>query len=92
MKSQKRCLDVHEFNGNFQGKSAFFRMTSVIGHVLSIDFPPQFQSWEKTDPAALFGAPTVKNEANPKVGLPESLRTGAESNNSFPNIIPLGAS
>lgn len=42
-------------------------MTSVIGHVLSIDFPPAYQSWEKTDPASLFTAPTIKSEANPKV-------------------------
>ena len=39
------------------------------GHVLSIDFPPAYQSWENTDPATLFEAPTVKNEANPKVRL-----------------------
>lgn len=44
-----------------------FKMTSVIGHVLSIDFPPAYQSWEHTDPATLFDAPTLKNEANPKV-------------------------
>ena len=44
-------------------------MTSVIGHVLSIDFPPAFQSWETTDPATLFAAPTLKSEANPKVLL-----------------------
>lgn len=42
-------------------------MTSVIGHVLSIDFPPKFQNWETTDPASLFDAPTIKTEATPKV-------------------------
>jgi DNA topoisomerase III len=42
-------------------------MTSVIGHVFSIDFLPQFQSWENTDPKDLFYAGTKKSEANPKV-------------------------
>lgn len=42
-------------------------MTSVIGHVLSIDFPAKFQNWDTTDPSTLFDAPTLKNESNPKV-------------------------
>ena len=67
MHSVRKSLEVHEFDGTFLGQPAHFRMTSVIGHVLSIDFPPAFQSWETTDPATLFAAPTLKSEANPKV-------------------------
>lgn len=39
MSSRHSNLDVHEWHGSFQGRPAVFRMTSVIGHVLSIDFP-----------------------------------------------------
>jgi DNA topoisomerase III len=60
-------MDVHEFNGRFLGQPTEFIMTSVIGHVFSLDFLPQFQSWENTDPKALFFAGTKKSEANPKV-------------------------
>ena len=67
--SHRRSLDVHEFQGQFQGQEAQFLMTSVIGHVFSIDFLPQFQSWENTDPKDLFHAGTKKSEANPKVRL-----------------------
>lgn len=35
--------------------------------VRSIDFPPEFQRWDTTDPASLFSAPVIKSEANPKV-------------------------
>ncbi|CAI5990796.1 unnamed protein product, partial [Closterium sp. NIES-65] len=66
MASRRSWLDVHEFNGDFRGGPARFRVTSVIGHVLSIDFPPSYQSWDATDPASLFTAPTVKTESNPK--------------------------
>ena len=66
--SRRSFLDVHEWNGLFRGQSAHFKMTSVIGHVLSIDFPAKFQNWEATDPASLFDAPTIRSEANPKVG------------------------
>lgn len=67
MHSRRGQLDVHEFEGRFQGRPAHFKMTSVIGHVLSIDFLPQFQNWETTHPASLFDAGTKKSEANPKV-------------------------
>jgi hypothetical protein len=66
MQSSRKSLEVHEYEGTFQGRPAHFKMTSVIGHVLSIDFPPAFQSWETTDPATLFAAPTIQSEANPK--------------------------
>ena len=69
VESYRRSLDVHEFEGTFQGSHVLFRMTSVIGHVFSIDFLPQFQSWERTDPQDLFFAGTRKSEANPKVSL-----------------------
>lgn len=32
-------LDVHAWDSSFRGRPAHFKMTSVIGHVLSIDFP-----------------------------------------------------
>jgi hypothetical protein len=35
------------------------RVTSVAGHVFSIDFAPQYQSWE-IDPVLLFNAPIVR--------------------------------
>ena len=72
MSSFRKSLEVHEFDGHFLGQAAHFKMTAVIGHVLSIDFPHAYQSWETTDPASLFSAPTVKNEANPKVSIHSS--------------------
>lgn len=70
MHSRRSALEVHDYDGNFLGRAAHFRMTSVIGHVLSIDFPAKFQNWDTTDPSTLFDAPTLKNESNPKV-LPD---------------------
>lgn len=39
MSSRHTNLDVHTFDATFRGRPAQFKMTSVIGHVLSIDFP-----------------------------------------------------
>ena len=32
-------LPVHEFPGSFRGRECIFRVTSVTGHVYSMDFP-----------------------------------------------------
>ena len=36
------------------------RVTSVVGHVFSLDFGKEYQSWDSVDPAELFNAPVVK--------------------------------
>ena len=69
MASRRAALDVHEFEGRFRGAPAFFKMTSVIGHVFSIDFPPAYNNWDKVDPGQLYDAKTLKGESNPKVGF-----------------------
>ncbi|KAL4458501.1 hypothetical protein ABPG75_013366 [Micractinium tetrahymenae] len=78
MSSRHTNLDVHEWNGTFRGRPARFKMTSVIGHVLSIDFPAEYQSWDKVDPATLFDAPTIKTEANPKARVCRHLQEEAK--------------
>lgn len=66
MHSRKGTTEVHEFEGMFNGFRAYFKVTSVIGHVFSVDFPAKYQDWAATDPADLFQAPIHKAEANPK--------------------------
>ncbi len=47
MYSRRAALDVHEWEGRFRGQAARFKMTSVIGHVYSIDFTAAFNNWDK---------------------------------------------
>ena len=66
--SHKRCnrrkstcpaCDVYEFTGLFphagggRGKEAHFKMTSVCGHVMSLDFPAQYNKWDQVDPVSV---------------------------------------
>lgn len=48
-------------------------MTSVCGHVMSLDFPGKFNNWDRIDPAELFKCPTEKKEATPKLKMPDFL-------------------
>lgn len=73
MSSRRAALDVHEFEGRFRGAPAFFKMTSVIGHVYSTDFPPAYNNWDKVDPGQLYDAKTVKGESNPKAHVVDHL-------------------
>ncbi|PIK48568.1 hypothetical protein BSL78_14556 [Apostichopus japonicus] len=69
------ACSIHEYNGTFQGEPVKFKMTSVCGHVMGLDFLPKYNSWDKVDPSELFGAPTAKKEANPNLKMPHFLTT-----------------
>lgn len=61
---------VHEFRGSFlRDNSALFKFTSVCGHVTAVDFPNNFNNWDKVNPNDLFDAPIIKKEATPKLHL-----------------------
>nr|XP_014337517.1 PREDICTED: DNA topoisomerase 3-beta-1 [Bos mutus] len=66
---------VHEYSGAFAGQPARFKMTSVCGHVMTLDFLGKYNKWDKVDPAELFSqAPTEKKEANPKLNMVKFLQ------------------
>lgn len=77
MTTRRGSTDVHQFEGKFRGSLAEYKVTSVIGHVFSIDFPPKYQNWELTDPMDLFDAPTIKSESNPKAHIRRHLHQEA---------------
>ena len=59
-KSLSNACDVYEFDGQLplsDGRGGYsrmipahFKMTSVCGHVMSLDFLPAYNNWEKTNP------------------------------------------
>ncbi|KAL0366648.1 UNVERIFIED_CONTAM: DNA topoisomerase 3-beta [Sesamum radiatum] len=67
MSTRRGSTEVHEFDGMFLGFPVHYKVTSVIGHVFSVDFPARFQDWNSTNPLDLFDAPIVKSESTPKV-------------------------
>lgn len=51
------ACDVYEFVGSFPaggGGTAKFKMTSVCGHVMGLDFLSKYNSWDKVDPVCGF--------------------------------------
>lgn len=65
---------MHEWNGTFQNATAHFKMTSVCGHVMGVDFIGKYNNWDRVDPAELFTCPIEKKEAMPKLKMPQFLK------------------
>jgi DNA topoisomerase III len=72
------ACSVHEWTGTFQNQSVRFKFTSVCGHINGLDFVGKFNSWDRCDPSELFGAPTEKKEATPKLKMPAFLSSEAK--------------
>lgn len=57
-KSACHACDVYEFEGSFPpgdkrgGSAANFKMTSVCGHVMTLDFLPKYNKWDQVDPVS----------------------------------------
>ncbi|XP_023245675.1 DNA topoisomerase 3-beta-1 isoform X2 [Copidosoma floridanum] len=72
-KGSNGSCSVHEWMGQFRGENVNFKMTSVCGHVMSLDFIGKYNNWDKVDPVKLFTCPTEKKEAVPKLKIPNFL-------------------
>lgn len=67
------ACSVHEWTGTFMNAPAKFKMTSVCGHVLGVDFISKYNNWDRVDPVELFSCPIEKKEAMPKLKMPAFL-------------------
>lgn len=59
-----KYLPIYTFTDNIFGKRAYFKVTSVAGHVYQRDFTTDKRNWDDIDPYDLFDSNTVKIEAN----------------------------
>eukprot|EP00111_Clytia_hemisphaerica_P004440 TCONS_00012693-protein len=65
---------IHEFQGSFKGENVFFKMTSVCGHVMALNFSGAFNNWDTCDPIELFQAKTIKKESMPNLNICRHLQ------------------
>ncbi|VDD75726.1 unnamed protein product [Mesocestoides corti] len=77
------ACSVHEWNGQFRGTPVRFKMTSVCGHVMTLDFISRFNNWDAVDPVELFTAKIEKKEANPKLDMVHFLQKEARGVSSL---------
>lgn len=46
------ACSVHEWSGQFKNETVNFKMTSVCGHVMSLDFIGKYNNWDRVDPVS----------------------------------------
>lgn len=53
-KTMCSACDVYEWTGHFPALrgAARFKMTSVCGHVMGLDFPAKYNRWDQVDPVS----------------------------------------
>lgn len=56
------ACSVHEWNGTFHNQSVRFKMTSVCGHVMSLDFPGKYNNWDRVDPVSKMLLPVAMTD------------------------------
>ena len=70
----------YEFNFNFGppwGDSSVV-MTSVIGHLNDLEFPPRYKSWRSCDPGSLFDAPVESTVDKDKKAIADNIAQQAK--------------
>uniref|UniRef100_T1I8T1 DNA topoisomerase n=1 Tax=Rhodnius prolixus TaxID=13249 RepID=T1I8T1_RHOPR len=72
-KGSNGTCTVHEWAGHFDHSNVTFKMTSVCGHVMTLDFIGKYNNWDRVDPVELFSCTTEKKEASPKLKMPQFL-------------------
>lgn len=85
--------DLDSFNGknkycrnyvfpyNFHGQASTMVVTSVLGHLKELDFPPEYGDWQTVPVHELFQAPVVSVIPQPMLDVAENLRAEARRAN-----------
>lgn len=70
---------IYEFDCNIRGQPSSISMTSVSGHLMTLDFVPTYRNWRSCSPEQLFEAPVTKicpeNFINIKRTLEREIRS-----------------
>lgn len=68
----------YDFSFNFrQWGDCDVTMTSVLGHLTGLDFPPEYRSWKSCNPSVLFEAPTIETIDSDKKSIADNIRDQA---------------
>ncbi len=70
---------IHKYTGDVAGRTMNVMITSVLGHLMEIDFTPAHRSWGSCAPGDLFEAPICKSVRSDQSDLERQLKGLAKS-------------
>ncbi len=65
---------IHKYTGDVAGRTMNVMITSVLGHLMEIDFTPSHRSWSSCAPGDLFEAPICKSVRSDQSDLERQLK------------------
>ena len=80
---QSKYNPIYDFPYSVQGIDVHMRVTSVQGHVMSMDFESSHSDWNKVPIESLFEAPIFKKVPLDKQDLVNSLQTCSKNINTL---------
>lgn len=54
IRSDSQYNPIYEFDIQFRNQPAKMHFTSVTGHIMNFEFPPQYKEWRSVDPKVLL--------------------------------------
>ncbi|KAL4461084.1 hypothetical protein ABPG72_006463 [Tetrahymena utriculariae] len=78
--SRRNSHEVHYFPSYFFQMPCMIKVTSVVGHLFSTDFTPEYNG-NDVDPIKLFDAPTFKKFSSPSQTIIQHLKNEAQGCN-----------
>lgn len=64
----------YDFDYNLNNRQVTITMTSLVGHIMNIDFPGEYSHWQSCQPSALFDAPVVEKVNERAKGVALNLK------------------
>ncbi|CDY39837.1 BnaC02g42810D [Brassica napus] len=74
---RSRYNKIFEFDYAINGQPCRMMMTSVIGHLMELEFADRFRKWHSCDPADLYQAPVTKHVPEDKKDIKKTLEEEA---------------
>ncbi|CAM9000781.1 unnamed protein product [Rhodiola kirilowii] len=74
---RSRYNKIFEFSYVINGQPCEMMMTSVIGHLMELEFHDRYRKWHSCDPADLYHAPVVKHVPEDKKDIKRTLEEEA---------------
>ncbi|KAG7607197.1 DNA topoisomerase 3-alpha [Arabidopsis thaliana] len=74
---RSRYNKIFEFDYAINGQPCRMLMTSVIGHLMELEFADRYRKWHSCDPADLYQAPVMKHVPEDKKDIKKTLEEEA---------------
>ncbi|XP_073225379.1 DNA topoisomerase 3-alpha isoform X2 [Cicer arietinum] len=74
---RSRYNRIFEFNYTIRGQPCHMLFTSVIGHLMELEFEDRYRKWHSCDPADLYHAPVRKSVPEDKKDIKRTLEEEA---------------